>query len=182
MTMIGMIMGFAGSQDRIPEDWLPCDGRALPRTGTYAALFAAIGTLHGRGDGATTFNLPDFRGYFLRGVSGSSGVDKGFATRVPPPGGPASEAGSLQHAATARPATAFRTSAVDDHQHGDPTWNGLSGPYELATENRGPGGCDYGAQSAPTTGAGGHSHSIIEGGDEETRPINKYVHWVIQVL
>lgn len=48
--------------------------------------------------------------------------------------------------------------------------------------NRGPGGYDDGAQSAPTTGAGGHTHSITDGGDEETRPINKYVHWVIQVV
>lgn len=37
--------------------WLYCDGRAVSRT-TYAALFTAIGTAFGAGDGSTTFNLP----------------------------------------------------------------------------------------------------------------------------
>jgi microcystin-dependent protein len=44
-----------------PPGWLLCDGRAVSRT-TYATLFAAIGAVHGAGDGATTFNLPDYRG------------------------------------------------------------------------------------------------------------------------
>ena len=43
-----------------PDGWLIADGRAVSRT-TYAALFAAIGTTYGSGDGSTTFNLPDFR-------------------------------------------------------------------------------------------------------------------------
>lgn len=36
-------------------------GQAISRT-TYAALFAAMGTTYGTGDGSTTFNLPDRRG------------------------------------------------------------------------------------------------------------------------
>ena len=48
-----------------PAGWLNCDGQAVSRT-TYAELFAAIGTVWGAGDGSTTFNLPDLRGYFLR--------------------------------------------------------------------------------------------------------------------
>lgn len=44
-----------------PTGWLLCDGSAVSRT-TYAALFAAIGTSYGTGDGSTTFNLPDLRG------------------------------------------------------------------------------------------------------------------------
>lgn len=46
--------------------WLACDGSAVSRT-SYADLFDGIGTLYGAGDGSTTFNLPDFRGQFLRG-------------------------------------------------------------------------------------------------------------------
>ena len=46
---------------------LPCDGGAYSRT-TYAALFAAIGTKFGVGDGSTTFNVPDGRGRVLIGV------------------------------------------------------------------------------------------------------------------
>lgn len=41
--------------------FLACDGSAVSRS-TYAALFAAIGTTYGAGNGTTTFNLPDFRG------------------------------------------------------------------------------------------------------------------------
>ena len=44
----------------VPQGYLGCDGAAVSRT-TYANLFAQIGTLHGAGDGAATFNLPDFR-------------------------------------------------------------------------------------------------------------------------
>lgn len=49
-----------------PSGWLVCDGSAISRA-TYDDLFAAIGTTFGKGDGSTTFELPDFRGDFLRG-------------------------------------------------------------------------------------------------------------------
>lgn len=41
--------------------WLSADGRAISRN-AYPDLFAALGTVYGAGDGATTFNLPDLRG------------------------------------------------------------------------------------------------------------------------
>lgn len=44
--------------------WLLCDGSAISRT-VYSALFNAVGTTYGVGDGATTFNLPDGRGRAL---------------------------------------------------------------------------------------------------------------------
>ena len=40
-----------------PAGWLLCDGSALRRT-DYPALFEAIGTRFGAGDGTTTFNIP----------------------------------------------------------------------------------------------------------------------------
>lgn len=43
-----------------PTGFLFEDGSAVSRT-TYAALFVAIGTTYGAGDGSTTFNLPDSR-------------------------------------------------------------------------------------------------------------------------
>lgn len=48
-----------------------CNGQAISRT-TYSALFTAIGTSFGTGDGSTTFNVPDYRGKFLRGLGGNS--------------------------------------------------------------------------------------------------------------
>ena len=60
----GAVMPFA--MNAAPSGWLPTNGGLVSRT-TYAALFAAIGTLYGAGDGSTTFALPDLRGYFVRG-------------------------------------------------------------------------------------------------------------------
>lgn len=55
-------------------NWFLCNGQAISRT-TYATLFSIIGTNYGDGDGSTTFNLPDYRGKFLRGLGGDSAVD-----------------------------------------------------------------------------------------------------------
>lgn len=58
----------------VPAGWLKANGATVSRT-TYAALFAAIGTTYGAGDGSTTFNLPDYRGYFLRALDDGRGID-----------------------------------------------------------------------------------------------------------
>jgi microcystin-dependent protein len=60
----GTIHAYGGST--APSGYLVCDGAVLDRA-TYPALFAAIGTNFGSPSG-TTFNLPDLRGQFLRGV------------------------------------------------------------------------------------------------------------------
>ena len=57
-----------------PEGWLKADGSAVLRT-QYAKLFDAVGTIFGTGDGSTTFNLPDLRGEFVRGLDDGRGVD-----------------------------------------------------------------------------------------------------------
>jgi len=44
-----------------PAGWLVRDGAAVSRS-LYSALFAAIGTQYGQGDGTTTFNLPNALG------------------------------------------------------------------------------------------------------------------------
>ncbi len=51
----------------LPTGYLACDGSAVSRT-TYAALFAAIGTVWGVGDGSTTFNVPNMCGRAMVGV------------------------------------------------------------------------------------------------------------------
>jgi microcystin-dependent protein len=59
-----------------PAGYLKANGAAVSRS-TYAALFAAIGTTFGAGNGSTTFNLPDLRGEFPRGWDDGRGVDSG---------------------------------------------------------------------------------------------------------
>lgn len=68
----GAVMYFARST--APNGWLKANGAAVSRT-AYAALFAAIGTTYGAGDGRTTFNLPDLRGEFVRGWDDGRGID-----------------------------------------------------------------------------------------------------------
>lgn len=72
--MTATVLPFAGAT--APEGWLLCDGAAVSRA-TYAALFAKTGTAFGAGNGTTTFNLPDLRGEFVRGLDGGRGVDTG---------------------------------------------------------------------------------------------------------
>jgi microcystin-dependent protein len=76
----GEVSMFGGSA--APSGWLMCDGSAVSRTGSTAALFAVIGTSYGAGDGSTTFNLPNFNtgNNFPRG--GSPGSTGGAATHT----------------------------------------------------------------------------------------------------
>jgi len=68
----GAVMAFA--MNGAPTGWLAANGSAVSRT-TYSALWTALGTTsspYGQGDGSTTFNLPDLRGYFVRGSGTNS--------------------------------------------------------------------------------------------------------------
>ena len=56
-----------------PAGWLLCDGSAVLRA-TYPGLFAAIGGAYGAGDGATTFNVPDYRGRVVVGAGAAPGL------------------------------------------------------------------------------------------------------------
>jgi hypothetical protein len=73
-TPAGAVMYFA--RDWAPTGWLKANGAAVSRT-AYASLFAVLGTYYGAGDGATTFNLPDLRGEFIRAYDDGRGVDSG---------------------------------------------------------------------------------------------------------
>lgn len=64
----GVVSWFAGSS--VPSGWLECDGSAVSRT-TYPALFSAIGTTFGAGNGSTTFNLPNQARRVLVGRGGT---------------------------------------------------------------------------------------------------------------
>lgn len=86
---VGSVISMAANST--PTGYLVCDGSVVSRT-TYSDLFAIIGTTYGAGDGSTTFNLPDYRGYFLRGFDNGAGNDPDASSRT---GGDA--VGSLQN-------------------------------------------------------------------------------------
>ena len=73
-TPAGTIITVA--KNTAPTEYLKANGALVSRT-TYSALFAAIGTTFGAGDGSTTFALPDLRGYFPRGWDDGRGIDTG---------------------------------------------------------------------------------------------------------
>jgi microcystin-dependent protein len=64
----------ASTQTENHGSWLLCNGQAVSRA-TYADLFEVIGTSFGEGNGSTTFNVPDYRGKFLRGLGGNSAAN-----------------------------------------------------------------------------------------------------------
>ena len=66
---VGVVVWCAKPGTVPPSGQLWCDGAAVSRT-DYAALFEAIGTTYGSGDGSTTFNVPDLRGV-MPGAEGS---------------------------------------------------------------------------------------------------------------
>jgi len=195
----GAVHAFAGAT--APTGWLLCNGAAVSRA-TYAALFAAIASAHGSGDGSTTFNLPDYRGRIIRGVDGGIARDPDRAGRTAAnAGGNTGDAvGSVQGEATKRPTTALTTAA----QTVTGTVGGSDGTHTHGFDNTGRfvaiAGAVYGFgagfalsplenASTNTSGSGhGHGHiltapasSVTGGGDTETRPINAYVNYIIKV-
>lgn len=187
---VGSVLAFAGDTSEI-GDWLPCDGRPL-RSDQFPALKAAIGTRYGDGRMAGggsrlgDFNLPDYRGEFLRGVDRQRGADPDAATRhssSPATGASASgdAVGSAEDFRTARPQATFTTDSAGAHNHflpiaypSDPV--GPFGParaYQLQ---------DAGASGKFLTSvSGAHAHQITSGGDIETRPRNIAVLFLCKV-
>lgn len=58
----------------VPAGWLKCNGANLSTT-TYSKLYSVIGNTFGGSGG--TFNVPDIRGRFIRGVDEGAGIDVG---------------------------------------------------------------------------------------------------------
>jgi microcystin-dependent protein len=178
-VVAGTVVPYAGTA--APEGWLLCDGSAVSRT-TYAALFAAIGISHGLGDGVNTFNLPDYRGRFLRGADLAAGrdPDAGSRTAMNFGGSTGDNVGSVQGVATSMPVNALTTDVTGSHQH----WvNQLRSSGKNHCCDIQPGSiADFlgGIPGASTDFQGNHSHSITGGGDAETRPVNAYVNWIIK--
>ena len=75
----GTVLDYAGST--VPSGYLLCYGQDVSRT-TYSALFAAIGTTYGSGDGSTTFTLPPASGRVVAGKDDMGGTPANLLTGV----------------------------------------------------------------------------------------------------
>lgn len=156
MTPAGTIIYTARSTE--PPGYIKANGAPVSRT-TYAALFAAIGTTYGSGDGSTTFNLPDLRGEFARGWDDGRGVDSGRAF------------GSAQAQSYQSHTHTGSTANNGAHTHGTSTgqqWAmrdtpGLDSAY---------GGNGIGQGDMQSAGDHAHSFTTDPSGSAETRPRN----------
>lgn len=75
MTPIGSIVAWPVTHTPIsaPEGWVNCDGSILVNS-DYSDLFALIGTTYGVGTPGYSFKVPDLRGRFPLGASGSHAI------------------------------------------------------------------------------------------------------------
>ena len=101
----------------VPTGYLECDGQSVARTGTYAALFAIIGTTYGAVD-SNNFNVPDLRGEFVRGYDHGKGTDSGRSINDP------QTSANKQHNHTATTST-----TIPDHDHNVDTLNEFSSQH-----------------------------------------------------
>ncbi|MBI4606045.1 MAG: tail fiber protein [Planctomycetes bacterium] len=193
----GAVVAFAGTAP--PPGWLLCDGSEVSRE-EHARLFGAIGVAHGAGNGSTTFNLPDYRGRFLRGVDttdpgsgdGPRDADRQSRSAMGPGGNTGGGVGTIQADATRRPNSDLVTDVVGSHAHAysDVFWAerpdflpGISqvGVPEGVGSNSGFDRDNTGYQfERGTLNAGEHAHRVAAGGDRETRPVNAYVNFIIK--
>lgn len=169
---VGTIQAYAGNT--APAGWALCNGLAVSRTDVaYSALFNVVGTRFGSLN-ATSFNLPDFRGRFLRGWDYSpdgSKRDIDGASRIAmnPGGATGFNLGSVQ------------LDELDSHSHQffDTYATMATGANETL-----PGG------NRPYSGIQGWNNpvsawvierSTVSKGGSETRPINAYVNYIIKL-
>lgn len=230
---IGLVSPFGGPHN--PENrlrlawqgWLFCNGLPL-RSNDYPDLFRIIGTAYGAGYDPQSgthigdFNLPDFRGRFLRGLDDEvSQRDPDAHERVAmnPGGNSGRSVGSVQNYSTAYPRNGWTTQDAGSHSHTMANSGEHDHDMREAGEHRHQSGRDSGqpqggeialagirdrstrhtnANVTSTNGehrhdilpAGTHGHTIhsgglhshrVVGGDDESRPINAAVEWIIFV-
>jgi microcystin-dependent protein len=161
---VGSMIAFAGNPTTLQqmEGWHVCDGRELHKD-THLELFDAIRYANG-GNGSTTFKLPDCRGYFLRAVDQGAGRDPDVANRTAPPsvGNSGDNPGSLEGFATAQPASNNFTLNIPNLPNTSKKTNRGIDEVRVAQWN----------SNSPVY--------TLTGGDEETRPINNYVYFIIK--
>jgi hypothetical protein len=191
----GLVISFAGGT--APNGWLLCQGQAILST-TYPLLFAAIGTKYNSQIDPTTggswfdplglyFRVPDYRGIQMRGVGTPSGLD-------------AVTVGGYQGQKTA--SNGLSTSNTEGghvHYLGNSALRfGVGGgavgsPFGSLNDGDCPSPCTHiyrscnfngqwsniaNAVDGGTNSSGGHGHTLY--GENETRPINKGVNFIIK--
>jgi len=177
----GTVVAFAGPVAKIPAGWVLCDGTLYnyATNPKYTALYEAIGISSGGTVSLSEFNVPDYRGYFLRGLdstaSGANDPSLASRTAASAGGNTGANVGTLE-------ADGFASHAhgVSDpgHTHSIPAYQNAAGPnwglnnlYNQVAGGIGPVGL-----STSATGI-----TIQDTGGAETRPKNVTVNYIIKL-
>lgn len=156
-TPVGTVIAWASS--KLPnKNWKICNGSEL-KISDFGKLYEVLekGNIYGKNK--NTFNLPDYQGYFLRGLDKDGLVDQDSKTRRNSNGsivGPI--VGSVQ------------SDEIKRHSH---AYSRLAG--QQAENRRGNASVNWFVIDKKES-----SNSAAVGGSE-TRPKNVYVHWIIKV-
>ncbi len=146
--------------------WILCDGQEVD-IALAPELFSVIGFLYGKGSTDSRFKVPDYRGYFLRGLAVDNSIDKGYEEREKNPDTSTEEA-------TNKGVGSVQGCMVQKHMHHYTNFS------DLKAKQLGPG-------DAPTNGptdevftkADVYNESKAQMTGNETRPVNIYVNYLI---
>lgn len=160
---VGSILMWGAGASSAPAGWCLCDGRALSRT-TYKDLFNIIGTTYGKGNGSSTFNIPDFRGLFPRGLDNGRGVDSGRTLGTRQMSGVPNITGSINNVYGG---------------YGTYTSSGAFETIDFSRGTRGGGGGDPPNKNISFDAS--RSSSVYKNGLKEVRPENLSVNFIIKI-
>ncbi len=158
----GAIMAWPSQQ--LPAGWLECDGQELSISNN-PALYSVIGTAYGGNAAQDKFNLPDYRGYFLRGLDNGAGRDPDASARLDRGDGSSGDVvGSVQ------------AEGLKAHSH--KVREGVGGTQTNPVDGCGFSGMD---SSAGFYVGSSTTNDLVEStGGSETRPVNVNVIWIIK--
>jgi len=180
---IGTVRIWAGLASAVPSGHLLCDGAEVLRAGTYAALFAVLGTRFGAGNGTTTFNLPNLKQRYPLGANndGELGTTVGANSVT----ATMQTAGSHNHGGTVG-GTAITIAQMPAHTH---TYDALvtTSSHETGTGASEARGQVTNQATASQGGGQTHNHTIsTESAHSHTmnaqdnRPASLILHYIIR--
>ena len=185
---IGSIMPYFGDGSDMTTlemgGWYLCDGRAINTT-TMNQLeqteVNALKAILSNSGNPSPNNLPDLRGYFLRGADRGTGNDPSAASR----GGSGNKVGSTQNADVGVHSHTGSTSGAGGHDHNYTDY--FFAEHNGGGSSQGSSSTDYdnnptSNRTGTTTWVGDHTHTVTINNSTgtETRPKNVYVNYIIK--
>lgn len=167
MMAYGADLQRAGAKDELRKrGWLPCDGASYRRS-EFPDLYHTLGVAFGKGEGGDdTFNVPDLRGRFVRGV------DEKGADGKPTGNDPDADKRAAQNGGNAGNSVgSLQADAYAEHLHK------LEATFHAE-------GKKSGAFTSHTVlySSGTEQSTKKSGTSAETRPKNVAVHWIIKAV